>query len=102
MIGERLQCPFHGWEFNCEGTCERIPYAESKIPEQARTGSYEVLEINDQVLFWFDAEGREPFWRPPLLPKVNDKSWSWRGITSHLLNCHIQVWWWGRVDSRVL
>lgn len=52
MEGERIQCPFHGWEFSCEGKCEKIPYATSTIPEQARTESYPVMEINDQVLMW--------------------------------------------------
>ena len=52
VCGERLQCPFHGWEFNTEGKCEKIPYSQSKIPEQAKVDAYELLEMNDQILFW--------------------------------------------------
>jgi phenylpropionate dioxygenase-like ring-hydroxylating dioxygenase large terminal subunit len=52
VCGERLQCPFHGWEFNTEGKCEKIPYSQSKIPEQAKVDAYNTLEINDQILFW--------------------------------------------------
>lgn len=28
---------------------------------------------------------------PPELPKVENKSWTWRGITQHFVNAHIQV-----------
>ena len=30
VIGESVQCPFHGWEFNQEGTCTKIPGVESE------------------------------------------------------------------------
>eukprot|EP01147_Barroeca_monosierra_P000688 gene688-3988_t len=89
VVGETIHCPFHGWVFDCEGRCKDIPYASSKIPEQANTKSHPVLEMNGQILFWFDAEGRNPTWYPPELPKVN-KEWSWRGTSRHYLNCHIQ------------
>lgn len=59
MCGERLQCPFHGWEFNTEGKCEKIPYSQSKIPEQAKVDAYKLLEINDQILFWCVAASRK-------------------------------------------
>ena len=33
-----IQCPYHGWRFNGEGSCERIPSLgkEAKIPKRAR------------------------------------------------------------------
>lgn len=90
--GESIKCPFHGWEYNCEGTCTRIPYAKdpTKIPADARVTKYTVLEINDQILLWHDAEGREPTWMPPELPHVQGKRWSFRGKTQHFINAHIQ------------
>lgn len=88
--GENIQCPFHGWEFGGDGKCKHIPYApNAKIPEQAHLQNYEILELNNTILFWFDAEGREPFWYPPELPKINN-GWSFRGISSHIINSHIQ------------
>src|SRR5687767_16033636 len=35
VIGERLQCPLHEWEFGPQGICEHIP-ATTDIPERAR------------------------------------------------------------------
>jgi cholesterol 7-dehydrogenase len=53
--GNTLICPFHGWEFDCEGACVRIPYAKdtTKIPSEARVKKYTSMEINDQILFWY-------------------------------------------------
>jgi phenylpropionate dioxygenase-like ring-hydroxylating dioxygenase large terminal subunit len=34
VLGERLQCPLHEWEFGANGRCEYIP-ATSEIPERA-------------------------------------------------------------------
>ena len=90
VIGEEIHCPFHGWKFNCSGTCTDIPYSEGKIPKQADMRSYTTLETNGHILLWFDAEGRDPMWYPPELPEVQSNAWSWRGFTRHLLNCHIQ------------
>jgi nitrite reductase/ring-hydroxylating ferredoxin subunit len=41
--GERLICPFHAWEFDARGECQRIPY-ESKVPKAACLSSLPVVE----------------------------------------------------------
>jgi hypothetical protein len=50
-----------------------------------------LMRLPSSVCARFDAEGREPTWKPPVLPKVENKSWIWRGITQHFVNAHIQV-----------
>eukprot|EP00054_Salpingoeca_dolichothecata_P017779 m.107689 g.107689 ORF g.107689 m.107689 type:complete len:449 (-) comp22591_c0_seq4:206-1552(-) len=87
--GDSIECPFHGWNFNCEGTCTKIPYAE-KVPAIAKTKKYQSLELNQQILLWHDAEGREPFWFPPEIPEINSGRWTFRGKTQHFINAHIQ------------
>lgn len=90
VCGETIKCPFHGWEFNSEGACVNIPYTSGKIPSNARVDKYTVMETNDQVLFWFDAEGRPPQWFPPNLEELNNGKWTFRGLTQHYINSHIQ------------
>ncbi len=53
--GDNLKCPFHGWEFNCDGQCVTIPYAKDpkKVPSEAKVKKYTSMEINDQILFWY-------------------------------------------------
>jgi len=85
-----LQCPFHGWTFSGEsGQCMEIPYSDS-IPSNAKTKVWESMEINGQILIWFDAEGRPPQWRPPAISGIEDGSWTCRGKTQHVINAHIQ------------
>eukprot|EP00047_Mylnosiga_fluctuans_P007849 m.255872 g.255872 ORF g.255872 m.255872 type:complete len:449 (-) comp19733_c0_seq1:103-1449(-) len=89
---DTLVCPFHGWEFDCDGKCVRIPYAKDPehVPSEARVAKYTSMEINDQILIWFDAEGREPWWTPPVIDEIQTGTWSFRGKTQHFINAHIQ------------
>src|SRR3954468_23478355 len=42
--GRSVQCPYHGWEWNGEGACTRIPSLadQKQIPAGARIGSFPV------------------------------------------------------------
>jgi phenylpropionate dioxygenase-like ring-hydroxylating dioxygenase large terminal subunit len=43
--GETLVCPYHGWTYNAEGRCVRIPAHPSQAPpEKARVKTYRVQE----------------------------------------------------------
>lgn len=89
--GNALQCPFHGWEFRGEdGKCINIPYSSGPIPSNARTKAWNAMEVNGQILVWFDAEDRDPMWAPEALPEIESGSWSRRGHTRHVINSHIQ------------
>ena len=37
VVDNELRCPFHGWQFDGEGTCTRIPYAK-RVPARAAGG----------------------------------------------------------------
>jgi vanillate O-demethylase monooxygenase subunit len=42
VIGDRLQCPYHGWEYEADGKCGFIPACPNDpIPKKALTPSYE-------------------------------------------------------------
>jgi cholesterol 7-dehydrogenase len=51
--GETLHCPFHGWQFDVEGDCVKIPYCDGTIPSNANVKKYHSLETNSNILFWF-------------------------------------------------
>ncbi|MBZ0303393.1 MAG: aromatic ring-hydroxylating dioxygenase subunit alpha [Anaerolineae bacterium] len=45
ICGETLQCAYHGWTYNAEGRCVRIPaHPEQVPPTKARTIQYAVTE----------------------------------------------------------
>jgi phenylpropionate dioxygenase-like ring-hydroxylating dioxygenase large terminal subunit len=43
--GDKLQCPYHGWTYNTDGHCIRMPaHPEQTPPPKARVTSYHVQE----------------------------------------------------------
>ncbi|HLL53919.1 MAG TPA: aromatic ring-hydroxylating dioxygenase subunit alpha [Myxococcaceae bacterium] len=45
VLGERLQCEYHGWEYGRDGACAHIPaQPRAPIPARARIGGYLVQE----------------------------------------------------------
>jgi phenylpropionate dioxygenase-like ring-hydroxylating dioxygenase large terminal subunit len=59
VIGERLACPLHGWEYNREGNCEHLP-ASTEIPAFARQVSFPVEERGGHVFFFNRPQARFP------------------------------------------
>jgi nitrite reductase/ring-hydroxylating ferredoxin subunit len=74
--GNRLICPFHLWEFDCEGRNTRIPYAD-KPNRGARLGIYPVVETHGFIFAWYSPSGTEPSWSPAdiPIPELDDPSY---------------------------
>ncbi len=90
VVGDCIQCPFHGWEFNGDtGKCTRIP-TTNKIPDVARVKAYNTLELNGYVNIWHHAEGSDPTWTPPEFEEITNGTWKYRGRTEHYVNAHIE------------
>lgn len=90
VVGDCLECPFHGWKFRGhDGKCTEIPYAD-KVPEFAKVKSYTTMEINGWVYLWFHAEGMEPNWTPPEMEEITSGLWQYKGRTEHFINAHIE------------
>ncbi len=72
-----VQCPYHGWRFNAEGECTRIPSLgiKAKVPGRARVDSYPVQEKYG-VVFAFLGDLPESE-RPPILEidEVGQPGW---------------------------
>lgn len=52
-ISGNLRCPYHGWEFNGEGTCERIPCRIQHEPSSERASSVPAFKtIEQQGFIW--------------------------------------------------
>lgn len=79
VVGERIRCPFHAWEFDGDGRCARVPYAK-KIPPKARLRSWPLLERNGMLWVHFHKDGAAPSWEPPEVPEYASPDWTdyWR------------------------
>ncbi|OBH49301.1 Rieske 2Fe-2S domain-containing protein [Mycobacterium sp. E2479] len=64
VVGDVLQCPFHGWQWNPQGRNVCIPY-QDRPNRGRRIRTYPVVERNESVYIWHDVEDREPFFDAP-------------------------------------
>lgn len=75
VVGETIQCPFHGWQYGADGACVKIPYA-AETPSGVRARAWPVVERNGAVLVWHDAEGRAPRFEIPTFPEWQAEDWT--------------------------
>ena len=75
--GDCVQCPYHGWEFDGDGVCQKVPSLgpAGKPPTRARTDRYPVEEKYGLVhVFLGDLPEKE---RPPIMeiPEYGNEGW---------------------------
>jgi len=64
VVGERIRCPMHGFEFDSSGACVRTGY-DTKPPPTCRAKAYPVHETHGAVFAWRDPQSREPWFDLP-------------------------------------
>lgn len=84
--GDCLACPYHGWEFNAEGQCTKIPALgpDAKIPKRARLDSYPVREKFGWIWVFLgdDLSQAPPFPGDDVYPEYDDRE-TWRVIRAN-------------------
>ena len=50
--GDRVQCPYHGLEYDATGVCVRNPHGNKHIPARARVKSYPITEKHKAIWIW--------------------------------------------------
>ncbi len=74
VVGEVIQCPFHGWQWSGEGRNVCIPY-QDRPNRGKRVRTYPVVEQNESIYIWHDIDGREPYFdAPDVFASFNDGS----------------------------
>lgn len=58
VIGDCVQCPYHGWRWGPDGSNALIPYQEQ--PSRSRLGRWDVVERHGLVFLWHDPNGGGP------------------------------------------
>ncbi len=75
--GDCIECPYHGWQFNGEGHCTRVPSMgpEAKIPGRARVDAYPTKERYGLVFAFLGDLPEEE--RPPIMdiPDYDAEGW---------------------------
>ena len=52
VVGGRIQCPYHGLEYDKSGACVLQPHGNKNIPSRARVKSYPVAEKHKAIWIW--------------------------------------------------
>jgi 3-ketosteroid 9alpha-monooxygenase subunit A len=74
VVGELLQCPFHGWQWSQQGRNVCIPY-QDRPNRGRRIRTYPVTERNESVYIWHAVDGRQPYFdAPDVFAGFNDGS----------------------------
>ena len=94
LVGDELQCHYHGLRYDRTGACVRVP-GQDTIPPTARIKSYPVVERYHWVWIWMG----DPALADPA--KITDFHWlddpaNWGARTSYL---HVQANWQLIVDN---
>jgi vanillate O-demethylase monooxygenase subunit len=51
LVGDNVQCGYHGLEFDCSGACTHVP-GQEKIPATAKVHSYPLVERYNAIWIW--------------------------------------------------
>jgi vanillate O-demethylase monooxygenase subunit len=83
LLGDIVQCPYHGLQFAPDGTCVKVP-SQERVPTSARVRAYPVLEKNHWIWIW---TGDPALARPELVEDfhwLDDPAWGFGGNYLHV------------------
>lgn len=90
VVNNCIECPFHKWQFNQEGQCTHIPYEEANPPASfLKTKSWQVVEMNEMIYLYYDAEGRDAPYFPPEYEELKNGSFRYCGKIATDIQMHI-------------
>ena len=73
VVGDRIMCPYHGWQYGGDGVCTLIPQLEdpTNMPGKARVDAFTCQERYG--LMWVAMEA--PRYALPDIPEFDDRDW---------------------------
>jgi len=86
VVGETIQCPFHGFQFNGDGKCTRA-YIEGSTPARAKVATMPVIVKNGFIMAYHGPEGVEPDWE---IPELDFDGWLPIQVHEYILPTHCQ------------
>jgi phenylpropionate dioxygenase-like ring-hydroxylating dioxygenase large terminal subunit len=64
-----LECGYHGWRFDCAGSCVAIPGLDGPVSGRRRVGAHAARERDGMVWFWSEPD-EDPVGEPFRLPDL--------------------------------
>jgi vanillate O-demethylase monooxygenase subunit len=60
LVGDTIECGYHGLKFDCSGACVHNPHGDGKIPAAARIKAWTVHERYGMVWIWMGDQPADP------------------------------------------
>ena len=83
LVGDTLQCLYHGLRYDKTGTCVRVP-GQDTIPRAARVKSYPVVERYHWLWIWMGEAARADPDNIPDFHWLDDPDWGAKGEYLHV------------------
>lgn len=80
LVGDEVQCPYHGLRYDGTGQCVRVP-SQERVPSRAKVRSYPIVERYGWAWIWMGAaEAADPT-KIPDFSKLSDPAFAATGGT---------------------
>lgn len=83
LVGDDLQCRYHGLRYDCTGKCIKIP-GQKTIPKNLRVRSYPIVERHKFIWIWMGAAERADESKIPDFHLLDDPAWCPTGDRYHV------------------
>lgn len=87
LLGDVLECGYHGMQFDCSGSCVAVP-TQSRIPPQARVRAYPVAEKWGLVWVWMGDVGQADESKIIEIPNYGNPDWGLTAGGMLEIDCH--------------
>lgn len=78
LIGDTVQCGYHGLRFDGTGACVHNPSGNGRVPSRARVRAYPLVEQHGILWIWMGDPARANEFSPPDYSRLSDPLYSWR------------------------
>jgi len=89
LVEDRVQCGYHGMEFDCTGKCVHVP-SQDKIPTNVRIRHYPVVEKWNWVWIWMGDVEKADESKIIDIPHFHDADWGINRGPAMDIACHYQ------------
>lgn len=60
VVDDKLECAYHGLQFDCTGKCVKNPHGDGRIPAAAKVRSFPVADKHGMVWIWMGEQPADP------------------------------------------
>ncbi|MDD9983240.1 MAG: Rieske 2Fe-2S domain-containing protein, partial [Gammaproteobacteria bacterium] len=90
LIGDEIQCHYHGLVFDGTGACVKIP-GQERIPSTVRVKSYPVVERNQCIFVWMgDPDAPDASRIPTHFSVLDNEGWT-TSLVDRPVRCHYEL-----------